>query len=241
MTMPININTNLNNQVALITGAAQRLGAMTARFLHTAGANIIIHYRHSKQPAQQLSDELNQIRDNSAKIIQADLLAHEELEPLIKQAESFWSRLDILINNASSFYPTPIGKIDLKTWDDLMGSNLKAPFFLSQAAAPFLKDNLGCIVNIVDIHAIRPMAEHSVYNMAKAGLAMQVKTLARELGPEIRVNGVAPGAILWPVEKVDEQSAESKTMSEQHKKNIIDSTYLKRQGTPEDIPVQFYF
>ncbi|MBF0266266.1 MAG: pteridine reductase [Gammaproteobacteria bacterium] len=228
--MSINIETNLNQKVALITGAAQRLGAMTARFLHAAGANIIIHYRHSENPAQQLCDELNQLRENSAQIIQADLLAVQELAQLIKDSHSFWSRLDILVNNASSFYPTPIGQVDLEVWDDLMGSNLKAPFFLSQAASNYLKENMGCIVNIVDIHATRPMAEHSVYNMAKAGLAMQVKTMARELGPEIRVNGIAPGAILWPVEADD-----NKPMNEQLKKNIIDSTYLKRQGTAEDI------
>lgn len=227
--MPITIDTNLSGQVALITGAAQRLGAMTARFLHAAGANIVIHYRSSREPAQQLCDELNQERSNSAQIIQGDLLANETLESLVQQAHSFWSRLDILVNNASSFYPTPVADANLSQWDDLMGSNLKAPFFLSQAASPYLRKNSGCIVNIVDIHAIRPMAEHSIYNMAKAGLAMQVKTLARELGPEIRVNGIAPGAILWP------SATDSPDMSEQHKQSIIDSTFLKRQGTAEDI------
>jgi len=133
--------------------------------------------------------------------------------------------LDILVNNASSFYPTPVGNVTEEQWDDLMGSNLKAPFFLSQAVAPYLKKQQGCIVNIVDIHAQRPMAEHSVYNMAKAGLEMQVKTLAYELGPEIRVNGIAPGAIMWPENEMDEMA----------KKRIISRTYLKRKGSPEDI------
>ena len=208
--MSIIIDRDLKNKVALITGASQRLGAMTARFLHAAGANIIIHYRNSKTHALQLQYDLLSIRANSAIIIQADLLKTESLAELINGSYQQWKRLDILINNASSFYPTPVGTTTQEQWLDLMGSNLKAPYFLSEVAANFLKEHKGCIVNIVDIHAQRPMANHSVYNMAKAGLAMQIKTLAYELGPDVRVNGVAPGAILWPEnDMLDEQKNES--------------------------------
>jgi pteridine reductase len=223
--MSIIIDRDLKNKVALITGASQRLGAMTARFLHAAGVNIIIHYRNSESAALQLQQELLSIRANSANIIQADLLKTESLAQLINQSLQQWKRLDILINNASSFYPTPIGTTTHEQWLDLMGSNLKAPYFLSEAAAKYLQEQQGCIVNIVDIHAQRPMAKHSVYNMAKAGLAMQVKTLAYELGPDIRVNGVAPGAILWP----------NNEMKDELKNDIIKRTYLKRQGSAEDI------
>jgi len=230
--MHIILDRTLKNKVALITGASQRLGAMTARFLHAAGANVLIHYRHSSKNAKILMQELLNIRPDSADIVQCDLLiqAHGELENLVNISQQRWGRLDILVNNASSFYPTPIGKITEKNWNDLMGSNLKAPLFLSQAAAPFLSKqenscDCGCIVNIVDIHAQRPMVNHSVYNIAKAGLAMQVKTLANELGPNIRVNGVSPGAILWPENEMDDEV----------KKDIVNRTYLKRQGCAEDI------
>jgi len=223
--MSIIIDRDIKNKVALITGASQRLGAMTARFLHAAGANIMIHYRNSETQALQLKQELLTIRSNSASIIQADLLNTDSLAELVNLSHQHWNRLDILVNNASSFYPTPIGTTTEQQWLDLMGSNLKAPYFLSEAAAVFLQQFQGCIVNIVDIHAQRPMAKHSVYNMAKAGLAMQVKTLAYELGPDIRVNGVAPGAILWPENE----------MADELKNDIVNRTYLKRQGSAEDI------
>jgi len=223
--MSIIIDRDIKNKVALITGASQRLGAMTARFLHAAGANIMIHYRNSETQALQLKQELLTIRSNSASIIQADLLNTDSLAELVNLSHQHWNRLDILVNNASSFYPTPIGTTTEQQWLDLMGSNLKAPYFLSEAAAVFLQQYQGCIVNIVDIHAQRPMAKHSVYNMAKAGLAMQVKTLAYELGPDIRVNGVAPGAILWPENE----------MADELKNDIVNRTYLKRQGSAEDI------
>ncbi len=212
-------------KTTLITGASARIGAEIARTLHAAGMNIIIHYRASKQQAAELSDSLNQIRPESAYILQADLLKTESLAPLVKQAADVWGQLDCLVNNASSFYPTPVGEITEDHWDDLMGSNLKAPIFLSQAATPYLKKTHGCIINIVDIHAFRAMKQHPVYCAAKAGLAMITQSLAKELGPEIRVNGVAPGAIMWPNSELNADIQAS----------IIERTALKRQGCPQDI------
>jgi len=213
------------HKTALITGAAARIGAEISRTLHAAGMNIVIHYRSSSASASALADKLNAQRPNSAAIIQADLLNTATLDKLVESAASIWGGLDVLINNASSFYPTPVGKITEAHWDDLMGSNLKAPVFLSQAATPYLKNTHGCIINIVDIHGFRPMKEHPVYCAAKAGLAMITQSLAKELGPEIRVNGVAPGAIMWPSTELDPQVQES----------ILERTALKRQGCPQDI------
>ena len=215
----------MSNKVALITGAAHRIGATVARTLHAEGMNIVIHYRGSREGALALQQELNGIRPESVVLVQADLLETKKLTSLAKEAHKAWGRLDVLVNNASTFFPTPVGKIDEKQWDDLMGSNLKAPLFLSQAVAPFLKANHGCIVNIVDIHADRPLKNYPVYSMAKAGLAMLTKALAGELGPEVRVNAVAPGAILWPEHEMDEVT----------KQRIISRTFLKRQGDPTDI------
>ncbi len=212
-------------KTALITGAGARIGAEIARTLHAAGMNIVIHYRASKDEASALSDSLNQIRPESACILQANLLKTELLAPLIKQAADIWGQLDCLVNNASSFYPTPVGEITEAHWDDLMGSNLKAPLFLSQAATPYLKKTNGCIINIVDIHAFRAMKQHPVYCAAKAGLAMITQSLAKELGPEIRVNGVAPGAIMWPNSELNAELQAS----------ILERTALKRQGCPQDI------
>ncbi len=223
--MDLLLHNDLSSRVALITGGAQRLGAMTARTLHAAGANLVLHYRSSRKQAQLLQTELNDVRENSVSLVQGDLLETPGLPLLIKQTVEQWGRLDILINNASSFYPTPIGQTTEADWDDLIGTNMKAPFFLSQAAAPFLKKHKGCIVSIVDIHARRPMQEHSIYNMAKAGLEMMVKTLAYELGPDIRVNGVSPGAIMWPAQVMDDLA----------KQRIVSRTYLKRKGEAIDI------
>lgn len=223
--MSIILDRHLKDKVALVTGASQRLGAQTIRYLHAAGANIVLHYRSSRTQALALQEELHQERPDSVLLVQAELLQTGGLAALARQAVAQWGRVDILVNNASSFYATPIGNVTENHWDDLMGSNLKAPFFLSQELAPELKKNKGCIVNIVDIHAQRPMSEHSVYNMAKAGLEMQVKTLAYELGPEVRVNGVAPGAIMWPVNEMDDIA----------KKRIVSRTYLKRKGSADDI------
>ena len=214
----------LSNKVVLITGAAHRLGATTARMLHGEGMNILLHYRHSRDAAEALQTELNDIRPDSVQLLQADLHDTQSLPGLIEEAVNAWDRLDVLINNASSFYPTPIGSVTEAQWDDLIGSNLKAPLFLSQAAAPYLRQHQGCIVSIVDIHAERPLKEFPVYSMAKAGLVMLTKSLACELGPEVRVNAVAPGAILWP-----------ENLGEAEKEKIISRTFLKRQGAPDDI------
>jgi pteridine reductase len=216
---------SLRDQVVLITGAARRVGAEIARTLHAAGANILIHFRSSALAATALADEFNRTRPHSAAIHGAHLANAEAPEKLVAAALLEFGRLDILINNASSFYPTPVGQITLSQWDDLIGSNLKAPLFLSQAAAPILRAQRGLIINIVDIHALRPLKGHLVYSVAKAGLAMLTRSLARELGPEIRVNGIAPGPVLWPEGEMDAEL----------KREIIGKTALQRHGTPQDI------
>jgi pteridine reductase len=212
------------HKVALITGGSHRLGATAARTMHAAGMNIVLHYRTSRDAAHKLQQEMNNLRENSVVLVQADLLSMNALPALVKEAHTAWGRLDALINNASTFYRTPIGSANEKQWDDLFGSNAKAPFFLAQAAAPFLKKTQGCIVNMVDIHAERPLKEHTLYCMAKAALVMLTKSLARELGPEVRVNGVAPGAIMWPDE-----------LDDVTKQRILNRTFLKRKGEPGDI------
>ena len=188
----------LTAKTALVTGAAHRLGAQIARTLHQNGANLIIHYRRSGQLAQDLADELNRQRDDSAIALGADLADLAQIEDLAQRACDAFGRLDILVNNASSFYPTPFGEIDLRAWDDLLASNYRAPLFLSQACFPALQSAQGCIVNLVDIYAEIPLNRHSVYCSAKAANQMLVRSMALELAPEIRVNGIAPGAILWP-------------------------------------------
>ena len=212
-------------KTALVTGGAKRIGATTVRLLHQAGYRVIIHCRLSQQAANALAEELNTNRPDSAKVIQGDLNNETIYNKLIEQAFQCWNRLDVLINNASSFYPTPVGSITLDDWNNLVNSNMKAPLFLAQAAAPFLKKTNGNIVNMLDVHALRPMKEHPVYCAAKAGLSMITMSLAKELGPEIRVNGVAPGAILWPDNDMDDHT----------KKLILERTTLKRAGEPIDI------
>jgi len=214
-----------SNASVLITGAAHRIGAVTARTLHAHGFNVALHYRSSAEAAEALATELNGLRADSVVTLQGDLHDTAALPALVERAADTWGRLDMLVNNASSFYPTPIGEVGEAQWDDLIGSNLKAPFFLAQAAATQLATHRGCIVNIVDIHAERPLKGHPVYSVAKAGLVMMSRALARELGPKIRVNAVAPGAILWPEQGLDEADKES----------ILERTALKRQGTPADI------
>lgn len=221
----------MNAKVALITGGAKRIGAETARTLHGAGMNIVIHYRSSRQEADELSYELNELRENSAAVVQADLDDDNIYGQLIEDAVEIWGRLDVLVNNASSFFPTPVGSITLEQWHNLVNSNLKAPLFLSQAATQFLKETQGCIINMVDIHAFRPMKNHPVYCAAKAGLAMLTQSLAKDLGPDIRVNGIGPGAILWPEDDMDEKT----------KKFIIERTALKRHGEPKDIAKAILF
>lgn len=222
---------SLAGQCGLITGAAHRIGAAIARTLHAEGMELVLHYRNSKASAQELKQELEQHRANSVRLVQADLHATAELDRLITAAVDFRGRLDLLVNNASSFYPTPMAEATETDWDDLIGSNLKAPFFLSKLAAPLLQQNSGCIVNLIDIHAERPLKDHPIYSVAKAGNAMLVKSLARELGPEVRVNGVAPGAILWP-----EQGLGAEAQQE-----ILNRTALKRAGSPLDISQTLLF
>jgi len=195
----------LDGKIALITGAAARIGATTARYLHSAGCDVILHYRNSADRALALASELNEDRPDSAFTLQGDLADRDGLEPMAKAAVALRGHVDILINNASSYYPTPIGSVTQSQWDDLFASNARGPFFLSQALAPALKEREGCIVNLVDIHADRPNANHPVYSMAKAANAMMVKALARDLAPDVRVNGVAPGAALWPEHFFDDE------------------------------------
>ncbi len=196
----------LAGKTALITGAAARLGASITRALHGAGARVVIHYRSSNAPALALCDELLALRADSAVAVQGDLHDAASWPHLIEAALTLSGRLDVLVNNASSYYPTPLAQATVKQWDDLFGSNARAPLFLAQAAAPELRRRRGCIVNLVDIHADRPNADHPIYCMAKAANAMMVKALARDLAPEIRVNGVSPGAALWPEDYLSDAS-----------------------------------
>jgi pteridine reductase len=215
----------LEQKTVLITGAAARVGASIATRLHAAGAFVIIHYRSSAAPAEALRDELLATRPDSVALLQADLLDPEQIDRLARQATGVTGGLDILVNNASTYYPTPVGSATLDQWKDLFGTNARAPFFLSQALAPALRASHGCIVNLVDIHAERPRDRHPVYSMAKAANAMMVKTLARELAPEIRVNGVAPGAVLWPEDY----------FTDQDRMAILERIPLNRPGTPDEI------
>ncbi|HYH40882.1 MAG TPA: pteridine reductase [Burkholderiales bacterium] len=217
----------LEGKVVLITGGARRVGAAISRRLHGGGANLVIHYRSSAGEARALKDELLKARPGSVMLIQGDLLKPAHLASLIKDAVKAYGRLDGLVNNASSFYPTPLGEITEKAWDDLIGTNLKAPLFLSQAAARELRKTHGSIVNIIDIHAEFPMKNYVVYNTAKGGLVALTRSLARELGPEVRVNGVAPGTILWP----DDEAWKD----ELARQRIMNQTALKRVGEPDDI------
>ena len=217
--------TVLAGRAVLITGAARRIGAAMARGFHAHGADVCIHCHRSVDQAEQLRDELNGLRPRSAAIVAADLLDVAALPRIVASAVSEFQRLDVLINNASSFYPTPLGAVSLAQWDDLIGTNLRAPFFLAQAAAPHLRAAQGSIVNMIDIHGQRPLPQHPVYSSAKAGLAMLTRALARELGPEVRVNGIAPGPIMWPEQGMDPQLQDE----------IVAKTLLKRSGAPEDV------
>jgi len=216
---------NLNGKVALITGAARRIGAEICRRLHADGANIVVHYRGSAAEATALCEQLNTLRPDSAMPIQADLAETANLPKLVASATAWHGSLDVLINNASSFYPTPLGDITENHWDDLLDANLKAPLFLTQAAMPQLKLARGVVINIVDIHSQRPLKDHAVYGSAKAGLAMLTRSLAKDLAPDIRVNGVSPGAIMWP----------EAGLSEAAKESILQQVPLARAGYASDI------
>lgn len=217
----------LQGKVILVTGGAKRVGAAICRRLHAGGADVMVHYRASVAEARALKAELMAQRPESVALAQGDLLKASVSSGLIKDTVKAFGRLDAVVNNASSFYPTAVGEITEKAWDDLMGTNLKAPLFLAQAAARELRKTHGCIVNIIDIHAEVPMKNHLVYNAAKGGLLTLTRSLARELGPEVRVNGIAPGTILWP---------ENDTWQDEvARQRIINQTALKRIGEPDDI------
>jgi pteridine reductase len=214
-------------RAVLITGAARRIGATIARRLHADGARVILHCHRSRDAADALAAELNEGRDESCAVVQADLLQTAALPRLAEDAARAFGRLDGLVNNASSFYATPLGEIEPRQWEDLIGTNLRAPLFLAQAAAPHLRAWQGAIVNIVDIHAERPLPDYVVYTVAKGGLATLTRALALELAPDVRVNGVAPGAILWP--------EGGQHYSPKERSRIIEQTPLERIGSPDDI------
>lgn len=211
--------------IALVTGAARRIGATIAQALHERGCRVFLHYRSSEGEAAELADKLNRIRADSAVLMQADLSIPNGAEGLAERFREQAAHLDLLVNNASRFYPTPVGEVTGETWKDLMGSNVRGPFFLSQALLPELRNARGAIINILDIHAEKPMRRHTLYCMSKSALAMMTLSLARELGPDIRVNGVSPGAIMWP-ENEPSQSV---------KDYILERTVMKKTGSPEDI------
>ena len=215
----------LTGKAALVTGAARRVGAVIARALHTAGASVVLHYRSSTEEAAALAGELNSVRPRSAALEQCDLLDGAAVTELAHAATAAFGGLDILVNNASTFYPTPVGDIEEHDWNDLIGTNLKAPLFLAQAAAAALRERGGLIVNLADIHGVRPLRRHPVYCIAKAGLIMLTKSLARELGPQVRVNAIAPGPVMWPEDGVDAALRDE----------IIARTALKRIGSAEDV------
>lgn len=214
-----------NSKVVMITGGARRIGAELVRHLHRSSMRIILHYCNSERDAQLLAGELNAVRAKSVQMLQGDLTEYTNIPGLIAQAKACFNRLDVLINNASCFFPTRFDEIDEDIWEKLVGINLKAPLYLTRAIAPHLKAVRGCIINIVDIHSDRPLKGYPVYSISKAGLAMLTRSMARELAPEIRVNGIAPGAILWP------EAEHDATMH----REIISRTALKHEGKPGDI------
>ncbi len=214
-----------NYPVTLVTGGARRIGAVICRTLHAAGFNVIIHCYRSVQQGQDLAAELNQLRPHSAALTVANFNDIAQLGKLIDQAQSIWGQLNVLVNNASSFFPTSFGQTSAAEWDELMNSNLKAPYFLAQAAAPFIASQQGCIINIADIHGQRPLKGYPVYSVAKAGLIMLTQALAKELAPDIRVNAIAPGISLLP----------DHTMEESKIKSLMEKNLLKRFANPQDI------
>lgn len=215
----------MTNPIALITGGAKRLGANTATHLHGLGYTVVIHYHQSHQAALNLKDKLNEIRAESAVIYKADLANHEQLTGLSQWITQEFGKLDVLINNASSFYPTPLSSLTMIQYNDLIATNMTAPLFLTQACHALLKQAGGVVINMCDIHASRPLINHSAYCMAKAGLQMMTQALANELAPDIRVNGIAPGAIEWPSDGVNNDTVDE----------VLKTIPLKRKGNVEDI------
>jgi len=226
------MNESLAGKAALVTGGARRLGAAIARRLHAAGASVLIHYRDSEADATKLVAELNAVRAKSAAKVKAELLAPIAPRALVGEALGAFGRLDVLVNNASAFFPVPLGQIEASHWEELVGSNLRAPLFISQEAAPELAKREGAIINIVDIHAERPLKGYPLYSIAKAGLAALTRSLAIELAPHVRVNGVAPGAIAWP---------DDGQFDPGERERIVASTPLGRVGSPEDVAQAVHF
>jgi pteridine reductase len=222
----------LEGKAALVTGGARRVGAAIARRLHAAGARVLLHYRDSELDAARLESELNGLRPRSAAKVKAELLAPVAPRALLAAALDSFGRLDILVNNASSFFPVPVGEIESSHWEELIGSNLRAPLFIAQQAAAELAKSEGTIVNIVDIHAERPLKGYALYSIAKAGLAAMTRSLAVELAPRVRVNGVAPGAIAWP---------EDGQFPDAERARIVATTPLGRTGSPEDVARAVHF
>ena len=222
----------LEGKSVLVTGGARRVGAAIARRLHAAGASVLLHYRDSETDAASLAAELNAVREKSAATVKAELLAPIAPRALVAAALEHFGRLDVLVNNASSFFPIAVGAIEASHWEELIGSNLRAPLFISQEAAPHLTRQQGAIVNIVDIHADRPLKGYPVYSVAKAGLAALTRSLALELAPQVRVNGVAPGAIAWP---------EDGQFAPEERARILATTPLGRIGEPDDIAQAVHF
>jgi len=226
------MNDSLSGKAALITGGARRVGAAIARRLHAAGANVLLHYRDSHADAARLESELNALRAKSAATVKAELLAPIAPRALVTAALQAFGRLDILVNNASSFFAVEVGAIESSHWEELIGSNLRAPLFICQEAAPELAANQGSIINIIDIHADRPLKGYPVYTIAKSGLAALTRSLALELAPRVRVNGVSPGAIAWP---------DDGQFDEKERSRILATTPLGRTGSPEDIAQAVHF
>ncbi|HEX4377859.1 MAG TPA: pteridine reductase [Steroidobacteraceae bacterium] len=216
---------DLRGRTALVTGGARRVGARIVQVLHAAGANVVIHCHRSRDSAERLATQLQADRPASAAVVSADLMDIGQLSQLVQACHDRFGGLDILVNNASTFYPTPIGSMTATQWDDLMGTNLRAPMFLAQAAAGELKRSRGLILNLVDIHGMRPLRDHLIYSSAKAALIMLTRGLARELAPEVRVNGIAPGPVMWPEGGLDDE----------RKAEILNRTPLHRAGSPDDI------
>jgi pteridine reductase len=228
----LDLHHSLRGKTALVTGGARRVGAAIARRLHAAGANLVLHYRDSATDADALAAELNALRPKSAHTVKAELLAPIAPRALVSAALQSFGGLDLVVNNASSFFPVEVGAIEASHWEELVGSNLRAPLFISQEAAPHLAKGQGAIVNIVDIHAERPLKGYSVYSIAKAGLAALTRSLALELAPAVRVNGVSPGAIAWP---------EDGQLDAGERQRIVRTTPLARVGSPEDIAQAVHF
>ena len=220
----------MKNKTVLITGAAKNIGAVIAEELHSCGMNVIVHYNNSEEEARELVKKLNTNRHDSAISIKADLEKEGHYIPLVNTALNFKGRIDVLINNASAFYQTSLNNLNIKQWNELININLKAPLFISQLAAKSLGENKGCIINITDIHASNPLKDHTIYCISKAGLVTLTKSLAKELAPNIRVNGISPGAITWP-----------NNMDNKTKENIINQTILKKKGNAEDIAKTIVF